>query len=154
MLFIAIYLLGSTADVYLSPVLEYLTLRFSIPESLAGVTLLAFGNGAPDVFSTIAAGGDNDDDSDNNDAIKPVCVLFGGTLFITSIVLSLSIRAAQGRQIALTPRYFIRDWIFFMIPCIYLLIVLLFVHKIDIYGSLIMMFIYFFYVGVVVIQSR
>ena len=151
---IAMYLLGSTADAYLSPALVYLTVRFSIPESLAGVTLLAFGNGAPDVFSTIAAGGDNDSNPDNNNAIKPICVLFGGTVFISSVVLPISVRAAPGRVIAVTPRYFIRDWIFYMIPCIYLLTVLLFIGKIDIYGSLGMLFVYFFYVGVVVVQSR
>jgi|APSaa5957512535_1039671.scaffolds.fasta_scaffold69552_2 solute carrier family 24 (sodium/potassium/calcium exchanger), member 6 len=54
------YLLSSTADVYLSPCLEFITVRFGCNESLAGVTLLAFGNGAPDVFSSIAAAGDND----------------------------------------------------------------------------------------------
>jgi sodium/potassium/calcium exchanger 6 len=49
------YNLSSTADEYLSPALEYLTLKFGISESLAGVTLLAFGNGAPDVFSSLNA---------------------------------------------------------------------------------------------------
>ena len=50
------YLLASTADLYLSPALERITLRLGLSESLAGVTLLAFGNGAPDVFTSIAAG--------------------------------------------------------------------------------------------------
>jgi len=49
------YNLGSTADAYLSPALEYMTVKFGISESLAGVTLLAFGNGAPDVFSSISS---------------------------------------------------------------------------------------------------
>ena len=54
-MYVLMYNLASTADVYLSPSLEYMTIKFGLSESLAGVTLLAFGNGAPDVFSAIAA---------------------------------------------------------------------------------------------------
>jgi len=53
--------LGSTANEYLSPALETMTVTFRIPESLAGVTLLAFGNGAPDVFAAIASAASSDD---------------------------------------------------------------------------------------------
>jgi sodium/potassium/calcium exchanger 6 len=49
------YNLSTTADQYTSSSLELITLKFGLSESLAGVTLLAFGNGAPDVFSSIAA---------------------------------------------------------------------------------------------------
>lgn len=55
LVFVFMYNLASTADEYLSPSLEYITVRFKISESLAGVTFLAFGNGAPDVFSSIAS---------------------------------------------------------------------------------------------------
>ena len=54
LIFIFMYNLASTADEYLSPALEHIVVRFSISESLAGVTFLAFGNGAPEVFSSIA----------------------------------------------------------------------------------------------------
>jgi len=54
-MFIGMYNLASTADIYLSPALETMTTTFRLSDSLAGVTLLAFGNGAPDVFSAIAA---------------------------------------------------------------------------------------------------
>jgi sodium/potassium/calcium exchanger 6 len=57
-IFIGMYTLASTADIYLSPALETLTVKFGLPDSLAGVTLLAFGNGAPDVFSSISAAAD------------------------------------------------------------------------------------------------
>jgi sodium/potassium/calcium exchanger 6 len=63
LIFIGMYLLSDTADAYLSPCLEFITERLSCNESLAGVTLLAFGNGAPDVFGSIAAAGDPDADS-------------------------------------------------------------------------------------------
>jgi len=60
LMLILMYNLSSTADDYLSPALEFLTEKSGISESLAGVTLLALGNGAPDVFAAISAnaGGD------------------------------------------------------------------------------------------------
>ncbi len=53
--FISMYTLAHSADVYLSPSLETIVTALGCSDSLAGVTLLAFGNGAPDVFSAIAA---------------------------------------------------------------------------------------------------
>ena len=46
--------LGSTADNFLMPQLHYLSEMLRLSPDVAGVTLLAFGNGAPDVFSAIA----------------------------------------------------------------------------------------------------
>ena len=61
MLFLTIYVLGLTADHHLSPSLEAISSKFSCSESVAGVTLLAFGNGASDIFSALAesSGEDN-----------------------------------------------------------------------------------------------
>ena len=58
MVFWVIYMirtLGGTASSYLSPTLANVCDRFKVPYDLAGVTLLAFGNGAPDVFASIAS---------------------------------------------------------------------------------------------------
>ena len=52
---IAMYNLASTADLYLSPSLERMTIKFGLSESIAGVTLLAFGNGAADVLVAFSA---------------------------------------------------------------------------------------------------
>ena len=49
------WVLGSTADAYLSPILAAISKHLKLSQSLAGVTLLAFGNGAPDVFASISA---------------------------------------------------------------------------------------------------
>lgn len=46
--------LGSTADNFLMPQLHYLSELLRLSPDVAGVTLLAVGNGAPDVFSAIA----------------------------------------------------------------------------------------------------
>ena len=59
LLFIFFYILSDTADEYLSPSLERITEITGISESLAGVTLLAFGNGAPDIFASIASASSN-----------------------------------------------------------------------------------------------
>ena len=83
---ILLYLLGSTADDYLSPALESLKVNLHIPESLAGVTFLAFGNGAPDVFSAISANGDDPNDAGPNDMLLSICSLVGATCFISSAV--------------------------------------------------------------------
>ena len=46
--------LGSTADLFLMPQLHFLADLMHLSPDVAGVTLLAIGNGAPDVFSAIA----------------------------------------------------------------------------------------------------
>ena len=158
--FIAMYNLASTADIYLSPSLETITTKFGCSDSLAGVTLLAFGNGAPDVFSAIAAANSSNPGQVAN-ATKSVSVIIGGTFFITCVVVVLSTRASTGdssgtppKQIQVTPRFFIRDVSFFMISCTYLLIILLTQKHFNIYTSVGLLLIYACYVIMVVVQSE
>ncbi|KAI9913814.1 hypothetical protein PsorP6_005308 [Peronosclerospora sorghi] len=73
------YLLGSTADGYFSPTLASLSDRLGVPHDVAGVTFLAFGNGAPDVFSAIAAYNSNVSETGVNE-------LLGGAMFISTVV--------------------------------------------------------------------
>ncbi|KAJ1876793.1 hypothetical protein LPJ57_004295, partial [Coemansia sp. RSA 486] len=47
--------LGVSASEYFSPNISTLAALLGLPESLAGVSLLALGNGAPDLFSTFSA---------------------------------------------------------------------------------------------------
>lgn len=54
---ISMYLLGSTADEYLVNSLQFISQKLRLSETLAGVTLLALGNGAPDVISSFTAAG-------------------------------------------------------------------------------------------------
>ncbi|CAG2118795.1 unnamed protein product, partial [Medioppia subpectinata] len=46
--------LGVTADDFLCPALLVISRTLRLSHNIAGVTFLAFGNGAPDIFSSIA----------------------------------------------------------------------------------------------------
>jgi sodium/potassium/calcium exchanger 6 len=160
MLYIGMYLLADTADTYLSPSLDTIVTRFKVQESLAGVTLLAFGNGAPDVFSNIAAVLGQED---SPNATVSLSILLGGTYFITCVVVSLSTFASNLnedpngkpiRQIKVTPKLFVRDIVFFMFITVYLLLIFLIAGEFNIYTSVGLLLIYAIYVIMVVIQSK
>lgn len=93
-MYVLSYMLASTADEYLSPSLESLNNKFGLSESLAGVTLLAFGNGAPDVFSAMAAARSGKEDLSTESILLGISSLLGSSIFITSVVMLLSTRVA------------------------------------------------------------
>lgn len=78
----AFYLLSFTADEYLSPSLQQISRTFKLSESLAGVTLLAFGGGAPDVFASLSAVSG----AESKGAEMGIAVLLGSSLFILAVV--------------------------------------------------------------------
>ena len=45
--------LGITADGFFVPALTHISANFRLSDNVAGVTLVAFGNGAPDIFSAV-----------------------------------------------------------------------------------------------------
>jgi Ca2+/Na+ antiporter len=112
------------------------------------VTLLALGNGAPDVFAAIAAGGD---EAGLN---LQVASLIGSSFFVVAVVMALSLNAGNNRAIQVTRNYFIRDVIFLLITCVYLLIIMLAFEEFNLYISLGFVFIYLVFVATVVIQSK
>lgn len=114
------YNLASTADEYLSPALEAISDKFACSESIAGVTLLALGNGAPDVFSALSAGGTSDAEVN-----LQVSSLFGSVLFIATCVVAVTLRASlNDGKIKVTPAFFIRDSIFILLTSVYTLIII------------------------------
>jgi sodium/potassium/calcium exchanger 6 len=146
---ISIWCLGSTSDSYLSPALEAISDKFKCSESLAGVTLLALGNGAPDVFSAIAAGGDS---PENGDVLLSVSGLMGSCLFITTVVMYMSVNATgDAKTIRVTKRFFLRDLLFLFLTCVYLIIAMLVYGKLDIYLSSGLLVMYLVFVIIVVI---
>ena len=79
--------IASTADEWLVPNLERLSDSLRLSPNVAGVTILAFGNGAPEFFTLLAAFRGHHGD-------VAVGSLLGGGMFITTVVLgSVSIIA-------------------------------------------------------------
>lgn len=74
----AFFCLSFVADEHLSPALQKLSKTFKLSESLAGVTLLAFGAGAPDVFASLSAS----EEADIEGVQLGLSVLLGSSLFI------------------------------------------------------------------------
>ena len=104
----AFHLLSSTAENFLTPALAKLSNIIGCTETLAGVTLVAFGNGAPDVLTAITAGGG----PDPNGIEFVIGSIFGAGLFVTTITSALVISNAGG--IKLNPRMFLRDTLFYL----------------------------------------
>lgn len=74
--------LSVIADDFLCPSLTVITKTFRLSQNIAGVTFLAFGNGAPDIFSAIAAVSRS---RSGNDSLA-IGALFGAGMFVTTIV--------------------------------------------------------------------
>jgi len=88
--FFAFHFLSSTAENYLTPAISKIAKTLRLSEMLAGVTLLAFSNGASDIITSFTAGGDD------NDGISLVIGgIFGASLVSTMIVLSRVILVSE-----------------------------------------------------------
>ena len=75
----------STIDEFVSPGIVYLSEQLQLSEALAGVTLLAFANGAGDVVTAIVASNSKDGVSYN------VGALYGAGFFVLTLVVAFTI---------------------------------------------------------------
>jgi len=105
-LLVLFYLLVSTTEQYFCPSLSKLSKRLRLSNNLAGVTFLAFSNGAPDLFSAISAF------THGADTIG-VSFLLGAGVFVTMLVLGMIFIISP--SVKLTRRPFLRDLIFYFI---------------------------------------
>ncbi|XP_012946734.1 mitochondrial sodium/calcium exchanger protein [Aplysia californica] len=99
--------LAVTADDFFCPSLAVISQSLKLSHNVAGVTFLAFGNGAPDIFSAIAAIGN----AKAGDAGLAIGALFGAGVFVTAVV--------AGSIAIICPftsmeRPFLRDVIFYL----------------------------------------
>ena len=112
---LAFYVLGSISDKYLSPGLGYLAKKMKLSEAVAGVTVLAFANGAPDIISSLSAGG-----QESNGVFISVGSLFGACLFATTVVLGVCILYSRTEVVVVAaeqmdPSLWMRDILFYIV---------------------------------------
>ncbi|XP_075677988.1 mitochondrial sodium/calcium exchanger protein-like [Dermatophagoides pteronyssinus] len=103
-LFILFITISLVADNFLCPSLLTISNTLKLPNNIAGVTLLAFGNGAPDIFASI--GGISH--------AKPHLIfasLFGAGTFVTTIVIGCIILSGE---FTMNKRPLVRDIIFYI----------------------------------------
>jgi sodium/potassium/calcium exchanger 6 len=156
--------LGSTADAYLSPVLASISKHLRLSQSLAGVTLLAFGNGAPDVFSSISAASSIDSAeaaSLGSGFYLAASSSIGGGFFVsqvissaivlltkpknelqTSLILGETPKIARDGGITVNPNSFIRDIVFYLITIGILLYAMFVKERFDLTLSIFFLCIY------------
>lgn len=136
-------ILGVTAEKFFCPNLSAISTKLKLAHNVAGVTFLAFGNGAPDVFSAVVAF------SDPRTAGLAIGALFGAGIFVTTIVAG-GIALVQPFTVASRP--FLRDAIFYMVA-VFLTFVALYFEKVTLPEALSYLGLYIFYVLTVVVST-
>jgi sodium/potassium/calcium exchanger 6 len=109
-------------------------------ESMAGVTLLAFGNGSPDVFSTFAA-------MNSHSGSLAVGELIGAAGFITAVVAG---SMALVREFKVGKKTFVRDVGFFIVAASFTMMILA-DGALHLWECCVMIGFYIFYVVLVVL---
>ncbi|KAG2492276.1 hypothetical protein HYH03_009516 [Edaphochlamys debaryana] len=104
------------AERFFCPSLEIISEYLRLPPCVAGATLLSFGNGAPDVFTQLAAISAGDD----SEAASPASVAMalseplGSGLFVGNIVFALVVLFSGAREVRVERSYFLKDCLFYL----------------------------------------
>ncbi|KAF9927980.1 hypothetical protein FBU30_002724 [Linnemannia zychae] len=115
-----------------------LIIMLHLSESMAGVTILAFGNASPDIFSTFSAVG-------AGSGTLAVGEIVGASSFITSIVIG-SMAIVKPFKVSRAP--FLRDVVFFT-GCVIFILYMVLDHKITFVQSIVLIVAYVVYVALV-----
>ncbi|XP_068937698.1 mitochondrial sodium/calcium exchanger protein [Petaurus breviceps papuanus] len=142
-LFYLFLFLAVTAEKFFCPNLSAISITLKLSHNVAGVTFLAFGNGAPDVFSALVAF------SNARTAGLAIGALFGAGVLVTTVVAG---GIAIIRPFTAASRPFFRDIIFYMVAIV-LTFTALYIGKITLVWSLSYLGLYAFYVFIVVLST-
>ncbi|RWS24669.1 Sodium/potassium/calcium exchanger 6-like protein [Leptotrombidium deliense] len=128
--------LGVAATDFLCPHLFVISESLHLSQNVAGVTLLAFGNGSPDIFAAIAG-------MRQGRPELVVGALFGGGTFVTTFVTG-SIFACQ--QFKVLPVPFFRDALFYMLATTWMCYAIIVPQCLHLYDALGFLGLYIVYV--------
>ncbi|PIO69956.1 Sodium/calcium exchanger protein [Teladorsagia circumcincta] len=144
MLFVMV---SSTADDFFSPSVSSIVAHLKISESIAGVTFMAFGNGAPDIFGSIASVLS----SPKPKAGLALGELLGAGIFVTSVVTATIILV---RPFKIDIFATIRDLIFYLIALGWILFVFLYSNQVYIWEPSGYLGLYAIYIITVIVGYR
>ncbi|XP_072982421.1 cation/calcium exchanger 1-like isoform X2 [Typha latifolia] len=141
-LLLLFYLLGNTAANYFCPNLEGLSRLLKLSPTIAGVTLLSLGNGAPDAFSIMVSflGSDTSDVGLNS--------VLGGAFFVSSVVVGILSISLSPRKISIDKFSFVRD-ICFLLFVLTVVLAILVIGKMNLWGAMAFTSLYLVYVFLV-----
>ena len=138
--------IGTVADAFFVPTLTAISAQLGLNDNVAGVTLVAIGNGAPDIFSAVASFTNSDP------AVAQLAIgsLLGAGMFVIMVV--------SGACMIITPfkppsRPVLRDIIAY-IWGLYWLLYCLYKGRIELFDSIGFLVFYVVYVAMVVIGSK
>jgi len=138
--------LGLTADGFFVPILTRISDLFGLSDEVAGVTLVALGNGAADIFAAIASFSSTDPTTAKlavgaliGAGMFVVCVVAGGVMFMMPFV---------------PPNWPLTRDIVCYLWAVYWLLCCLYSGRIRLYDSIGFLVFYLFYVTVVVLWSK
>ncbi|XP_015460188.2 mitochondrial sodium/calcium exchanger protein isoform X2 [Astyanax mexicanus] len=142
-LLVMFLVLGLIASQFFCPNLSAISSTLRLTHNVAGVTFLALGNGAPDVFSAMAAF------SRPQTAGLAIGALFGAGIFVTTVVAG-SVTLVKPFTVASRP--FLRDIIFYM-AAVFWTFTILYKGWIDLKEALGYLGLYVLYVITVVVST-
>ncbi|XP_066872098.1 mitochondrial sodium/calcium exchanger protein isoform X2 [Kogia breviceps] len=134
-------ILGVTAAKFFCPNLSAISTTLKLSHNVAGVTFLAFGNGAPDIFSALVAF------SGPHTAGLAFGALFGAGVLVTTVVAG---GIAILHPFTAASRPFLRDIIFYMVA-VFLIFTALYRGRVTLAWALGYLGFYVFYVVTVVL---
>ncbi|KAJ6693899.1 hypothetical protein OIU85_004666 [Salix viminalis] len=128
-LLVLFYLLGNTASEYFCSSLEDLSKLLNLSPTIAGVTLLSLGNGAPDVFSSLVSFmGDGTSGVGFN-------TIIGGASFVSCVVVGIISIFAKQEGFRVNRCAFFRDVCFFLLVLVSLFFIM--IHgTINLWGAI------------------
>ncbi|XP_038992634.1 cation/calcium exchanger 2-like isoform X2 [Hibiscus syriacus] len=128
-LLVLFYLLGNTSSEYFCYSLESLSNLLKLSPTLAGVTLLSLGNGAPDVFSSIVSF------MDSGTQDIGLNTVMGGAFFVTCVVVGTISTLVHHKRVRVNKPAFIRDACYLLMVIASLILTLAY-GKISLWGAM------------------